>query len=172
MGGGSTRGKNVWCQGQVKKLGEAWSIGSCPEVLRKRMNRRVHRANASTYFRTWTLLIAAAFWHQWTVTLACSLSLQAWGDCQESLGTSLQVGSMIHCCISSSVSLSLSLSLSHSPLSFHFGVFFLYFNWRLITLQYCGFCHTSTWLRHGCTCVPHPDPPHPLPSPPHPSGLS
>ena len=30
--------------------------------------------------------------------------------------------------------------------------FFFNFNWRLITLQYCGgFCHTSTWISHGCT---------------------
>ena len=30
---------------------------------------------------------------------------------------------------------------------------FICFNWRLITLQYCGgFCHTSTWISHGCTC--------------------
>ena len=30
----------------------------------------------------------------------------------------------------------------------------IYFNWRLITLQYCGgFCHTLTWISHGCTCV-------------------
>ena len=28
------------------------------------------------------------------------------------------------------------------------------FYWRLITLQYCGFCHTSTWISPGCTCVP------------------
>ena len=46
---------------------------------------------------------------------------------------------------------------------------FIYFTWRLITLQYwCGFCHTLTWVSHGCTCVPHPDPhshlpPHPIP---------
>ena len=34
---------------------------------------------------------------------------------------------------------------------------FIYFNWRLITLQYCdGFCHTLTWISHRCTCVPHP----------------
>ena len=44
-----------------------------------------------------------------------------------------------------------------------------YFNWRLITLQYCcGFWHTLTWISHGCTCVPHPElpshlPPHPIP---------
>ena len=39
----------------------------------------------------------------------------------------------------------------------------IYFNWRLITLQYCsGFCHTLTWISHGCTCVPHPETPsHP-----------
>ena len=43
----------------------------------------------------------------------------------------------------------------------------IFFNWRLITLQYCGgFCHTLTWICHGCTCVPHPDPPALLP--PHP----
>ena len=27
---------------------------------------------------------------------------------------------------------------------------FIYFNWRLITLQYCsGFCHTLIWISHG-----------------------
>ena len=25
------------------------------------------------------------------------------------------------------------------------------------------FCHTLTWIRHGCTCVPHPEPPSHLP---------
>ena len=25
------------------------------------------------------------------------------------------------------------------------------------------FCHTSTWIRHGCTRVPHPEPPSHLP---------
>ena len=30
----------------------------------------------------------------------------------------------------------------------------IYFNWRLITLQYCsGFCLTLTRISHGCTCV-------------------
>ena len=50
---------------------------------------------------------------------------------------------------------------------------FFFFNWRLITLQYCGgFCHTLTWISHGCTCVPHPEPLSHLP--PHliPLGLS
>ena len=47
--------------------------------------------------------------------------------------------------------------------------FFIYFNWRLITLQYCSsFCYTLTWIIHGCTCEPHPEPcsyfpPHPVP---------
>ena len=37
---------------------------------------------------------------------------------------------------------------------------FTFISWRLITLQYCsGFCHTLTWISHGFTCVPHPDPP-------------
>ena len=47
--------------------------------------------------------------------------------------------------------------------------FFLNFNWRLITLQYCGgFCHTFTWISHGCPCVPSSSPP----SLSHPSGSS
>ena len=45
------------------------------------------------------------------------------------------------------------------------------FNWRLITLQYCGgLCHTFTWISHGYTCVPHPDPPSHLPPHPIPQG--
>ena len=41
---------------------------------------------------------------------------------------------------------------------------FIFISWRLITLQYCsGFCHTLTWISHGFTCVPHPDPPCHLP---------
>ena len=36
------------------------------------------------------------------------------------------------------------------------------FNWRLITILY-WFCHTSTWIRHGCTHAPHPEPPSLLP---------
>ena len=36
----------------------------------------------------------------------------------------------------------------HLKLSQHF---FLFFSWRLITLQFChhNFCHTSTWISHG-----------------------
>ena len=50
-------------------------------------------------------------------------------------------------------------------------IFLIYFNWRLITLQYCcDFCHPLRWISHGCTCVPHPEPPSHLPL--HPVPLS
>ena len=56
---------------------------------------------------------------------------------------------------------------------FSFKNLFVYFNWRLIILQYCsGFCHKLTWISHRYTCVPHPEPPSHLPSPSHPSGSS
>ena len=49
---------------------------------------------------------------------------------------------------------------------------FIFIHWRLITLQYrSGFCHTLTWISHGFTCVPHPDPPSCLPLHPIPLGL-
>ena len=49
---------------------------------------------------------------------------------------------------------------------------FIFIHWRLITLQYCsGFCHTLTWISHGFTCIPHPDPPSCLPPHPIPLGL-
>ena len=55
-------------------------------------------------------------------------------------------------------------------LFFYLFVFpFIFISWRLITLQYCsGFYHTLTWISHGFTCVPHPEPsshipPHPIP---------
>ena len=59
----------------------------------------------------------------------------------------------------------------------YFFILFIYFSfifisWRLITLQYCsGFCHTLTWISHGFTCVPHPDPSSHLPLHPIPLGL-
>ena len=49
---------------------------------------------------------------------------------------------------------------------------FIFISWRLITLQYCsGFCHTLTWISHGFTCTPHPNPPSHLPLHPIPLGL-
>ena len=50
--------------------------------------------------------------------------------------------------------------------------FFFFFNWRLVTVQYCsGFYHTLTWISNVCTCVPSWTP-FPPPSPSHPSGSS
>ena len=49
---------------------------------------------------------------------------------------------------------------------------FIFISWRLITLQYCShFYHTFTWISHGFTCIPHPDPPSHLPLSPIPLGL-
>ena len=49
---------------------------------------------------------------------------------------------------------------------------FIFISWKLIRLQYCSvFCHTLTWISHGFTCVPHPDPPSHLPLHPIPLGL-
>ena len=37
---------------------------------------------------------------------------------------------------------------------------FIFISWRLIIIQYCSvFCHTPTWISHGVTCIPHPEPP-------------
>ena len=53
-------------------------------------------------------------------------------------------------------SMLLQKALLHSCCFFKFlFIFKNYFNWRLITLQYCdGFCHTSTWISHGHTYIP------------------
>ena len=49
---------------------------------------------------------------------------------------------------------------------------FIFISWRLITSQHCsGFCHTLTWISHGVTCIPHPEPPSHLPLHPIPLGL-
>ena len=59
------------------------------------------------------------------------------------------------------------ISLQHSLSYFLFFFSFIFISWRLITLQYfSGFCHTLAWISHGCTCVPHPEPPSHFP--PHP----
>ena len=45
-----------------------------------------------------------------------------------------------------------------------FFVPFIFISWRLTTLQHCsGSCHTLTWISHGFTCIPHPNPPCHLP---------
>ena len=44
-------------------------------------------------------------------------------------------------------------------------VFFQFYLFIYFTILY-WFCHTLTCISHGCTCVPHPEPPS------HPSGSS
>ena len=72
-------------------------------------------------------------------------------------------------CISSQKCNCLGYIISYSYIAIISFLKFIYFNWRLITLQHCsGFCHILTWIIHGFTCVPHPDPPshispHPIP---------
>ena len=65
-------------------------------------------------------------------------------------------------------------STTQTIVTFSGGFFFpfIFISWRLITLQYCsGFCHTLTWISHGFTCIPHPDPPSHLPLDPIPLAL-
>ena len=66
---------------------------------------------------------------------------------------------------------------THSSILFFFTLFifffsFIFISWRLITSQHCsGFGHTLTWISHGATCIPHPDPPSHLPPHPIPLGF-
>ena len=65
----------------------------------------------------------------------------------------------------------LSKQLTWISFSFFFSSF-IFISRGLITSQHCsGFCHTLTWISHGVTCIPHPDPPSPLPLHPIPLGL-
>ena len=49
---------------------------------------------------------------------------------------------------------------------------FIFISWGLITSQhFSGFCHTLTWISHGVTCIPRPDPASHLPLHPVPLGL-
>ena len=53
----------------------------------------------------------------------------------------------------------------NSEVFFFFLFSFIFISWRLTTSQhFSGFCHTLTWISHGVTCIPHPNPPshHPL----------
>ena len=53
----------------------------------------------------------------------------------------------------------------HYRISVLFSFFlFIFISCKLITLQYCSvFCLTLTWISHGFTCIPHPNPPSHLP---------
>ena len=53
---------------------------------------------------------------------------------------------------------------NHFIQCFFFFFSFIFISWRLITSKHCsGFCHTLTWISHGVTCIPHPNPPSHLP---------
>ena len=66
----------------------------------------------------------------------------------------------------------LSYRVYSPPLIYFFFFSFIFIIWRLITSQHCsGFGHTLTWISHGVTCIPHPDPPSHLPLHPIPLGL-
>ena len=53
-----------------------------------------------------------------------------------------------------------NLICKEKALGLFFFFSFIFISWRLTTSQYCsGFCHTLTWISHGFTCIPHPDPP-------------
>ena len=53
----------------------------------------------------------------------------------------------------------------YSPWFFFFNKS-IYFNWRIIALQYCDFfCHTLTWISRGYTCVHPPAILKPSPTP-------
>ena len=53
---------------------------------------------------------------------------------------------------------------TEAAILFYFIFSFIFISCRLITLQYCsGFFHTLTWISHGFTCIPHPNPPPHLP---------
>ena len=72
----------------------------------------------------------------WAVTLVCCFKFSLWRD---------RTKELTHC-----------PNKRIKNIYFTFKIIFLvYFNWRLITLQYCScFCHTLTWICHECTCVP------------------
>ena len=64
-------------------------------------------------------------------------------------------------CQSRSATVITHMAFFPAYITLYFFIFsFIFISWRLITLQYCsGFCHTLTWISHGFTCIPHPDPP-------------
>ena len=60
-----------------------------------------------------------------------------------------------------------SIKLSHNGVFFSYKLSLFYYYYYYFTILY-WFCHTSTCIHHGCTCVPHPEPlsylpPHTIP---------
>ena len=62
-----------------------------------------------------------------------------------------------------------SCTCIHAQLLSCFFFFFCLFIYLFYFTILHWFCHTLTWIHHGCTCVPHPEPPSHLP--PHPIPL-
>ena len=76
----------------------------------------------------------------------------------------------LQCCAEFCRTTWISHKSTYSPSFFFFS--FIFISWRLISLQYCsGFCYTLTWISHGFTYIPHPDPPSHLPLYPIPLGF-
>ena len=99
-----------------------------------------------------------------------------WLTCLQCSFLNLQLGSC-HCHIQLSCVFIYQLHSWSVISSFFFFFFFeiLFIYLFYFTLLY-WFCHTSTWIRHGCTCVPNPEPsshlpPHTIPLG-HPSALA
>ena len=133
---------------------------NCISCIKKRGNLFwKHKNSGSTFFKvkalksSWRVHILLGFFLS---MLICSLFLSTSGIIQGASRSLLKtVRHTVNC------------------LCFFFCFFpFIFISWRLITLQYCsGFCHTVTWISHGFTCIPHPDPPSHLPLHPIPLGL-
>ena len=65
----------------------------------------------------------------------------------------------------------LKIKLSHKEYCGSRRQLFFFLIYLFSTLQDCsGFCHILTWIGHGCTCIPHPEPPFLLPPHPIPQG--
>ena len=98
----------------------------------------------------------------------CRAWCEAQTSCSEGRTSPIVITILFVRCIIRGWALSI-LCLFHFYLScyasfFFFKLIYFFISWRLITLQYCrGFCYTSTWISHGYTCIPHPNPPSHLP---------
>ena len=109
----------------------------------------------------------------WTIGLNLLLS-QHWGQWNEPF---FFYKVLFTNCIVLHLFFTTSLGVVH----FFFSIFclfvclffpFIFISSRLIASQhFSGFCHTLTWISHGFTCVPHPDPPSHLPLYPLPLGV-
>ena len=54
--------------------------------------------------------------------------------------------------------------------TFFFLFYFVLFIYLFYFTILYWFCHALTWIHHGCTCVPHPEPPFHFPPHPIPQG--